>query len=252
MSAFDNDNKDKAPEDKNYLEELVGEGKKFRDAESLAKGKFESDQHISNLERQLSELREDLEKDDKVDKLLELVRSQIKDQDPPAKSPNGGTGNEHGDGKSPSDTSSDLTEEQLKSLIESHLSEHETTNQRKKNLEEVDKALDEHFGERAGTHLQAKATELNLSLKEMEEMAARNPRAFFQLIGLNTKGKPTPSMMMGGGRSDEVGAGPKDGRRDFAFYQKMRRENKKLYYTPTMQHQMFLDSKELGPSFYET
>ena len=35
--------------------ELVGEGKKFSDVESLAKGKLESDKHVENLENQIKE-----------------------------------------------------------------------------------------------------------------------------------------------------------------------------------------------------
>src|SRR5260370_19729043 len=44
---------------KNYLGELVGEGKKVKDPESLAKGKYISDNYIQILERRLDEMRSD-------------------------------------------------------------------------------------------------------------------------------------------------------------------------------------------------
>jgi len=44
---------------KNYLAELVGEGKKFKTQEDLARGKAESDAYIKILEKRSDELRND-------------------------------------------------------------------------------------------------------------------------------------------------------------------------------------------------
>ena len=41
-------------------EDLVGEGKKFKTIDDLAKGKAQADTHITNLEKELAELRQDL------------------------------------------------------------------------------------------------------------------------------------------------------------------------------------------------
>jgi len=44
---------------KNYYEDLVGQDKKFKDNETLAKAKVQSDIFIKHLERQQDELRKD-------------------------------------------------------------------------------------------------------------------------------------------------------------------------------------------------
>src|SRR5678815_2601198 len=44
---------------KDYLTELVGEGKKFKSPQELARGKYEADQYVRTLERQKDELRSD-------------------------------------------------------------------------------------------------------------------------------------------------------------------------------------------------
>ena len=44
---------------KDYLAELVGEGKKFKTDKDLARGKYEADLYVKTLERQLDELRND-------------------------------------------------------------------------------------------------------------------------------------------------------------------------------------------------
>jgi hypothetical protein len=78
----------------NFLENLVGDGKKFtdpealaNDPEALAKGKYEADKFVKDLERQNAELREDLEKTAKLDELMELVRNQNKTEVQPVNTP---------------------------------------------------------------------------------------------------------------------------------------------------------------------
>lgn len=253
MSVFDEtksqETTEQTQEEKDYLEELVGEGKKFKDAQALAKGKFESDRYIQNLERQLNELREDLTKEDKIDQLMELVRSQNNQS---TNNPPNGVGNEDaGGGEDPNGTSSDLTEERLRELIESTVTERENTTKRQSNLNEVDRTLEEKFGDKAGHFVNEKAKELGMSLKEMEDLAARNPRAFFQLTGVNQSAR-SQSTLVGGGRPGETETSSSRGEvRNFAYYQKMRRENKSKYYTPEVQHQYIKDAEAMGDSFFE-
>src|SRR2546426_10450626 len=56
------DNTDLPPEvdpNKDYLAELVGDGKKFKTSQDLARGKFEADQYIEVLKRRQDEMRAD-------------------------------------------------------------------------------------------------------------------------------------------------------------------------------------------------
>lgn len=233
-----------------YFERLVGEDKKFKTEEDLAKGKWESDEYIQHLKAEVEQMRSDIAKEDKVNELLELVRSQNGQGTQNTTSGQGGGNDNAGGGEDPNDTSSGLTEERLRTLIESTVSEREATSQRQKNLGEVETTLEGAYGEKSGEFLKGKASELGMSLKEMEDVAARNPRAFFQLVGLNQKSS-NQSTFVGGSRSTEGDAKTKTGRRNFNYWNELRKTDKKRYYSPENQHQRFMDAKEQGPAFYE-
>ena len=65
-----------------YVTKLAeAKGDNWKDPEVLAKGKIEADSHIEQLERQLSEMKEDLGKQDYAKQLLENCR--IRPQTPP-------------------------------------------------------------------------------------------------------------------------------------------------------------------------
>src|SRR5687767_13359404 len=74
---FSNPDQGQEQEPSNYLEALVGEGKKFKDLEALARGKWESDRMITHKNREFDQLREDyLKKDEELKtraRLEELV-----------------------------------------------------------------------------------------------------------------------------------------------------------------------------------
>jgi len=69
----------------NYVNQLVGEGKKFKDLEALAKGKLEADRHIGEITKTLDELRAELAKQDYAKSLLEQMSkgSETRQDEPP-------------------------------------------------------------------------------------------------------------------------------------------------------------------------
>src|SRR4029450_8159059 len=77
---------------KNYLEELVGEGKKFKTPEDLARGKAESDSFIERLQKELhglrNELKSRLQLEEVVDRISSASKSPISEQ-PPREPDNG-------------------------------------------------------------------------------------------------------------------------------------------------------------------
>src|SRR5437773_6950457 len=75
---------------KNYLEDLVGDGKKFKSPEELARGKFESDTYIKILEKRLDEYRDDilsLRKENVTNKRLEDLVNQLSNKSPNSETP---------------------------------------------------------------------------------------------------------------------------------------------------------------------
>jgi len=242
MSAFDT-NAPKPEEDdqitEDFLGHLVGEGKKFTDNEALARGKHESDRHVTNLERQLAELREDLAQGAQITELMELVRnqSQTATEVPPV--------------DDSSDTSSgQMSPEELKALIEDHVSERDKRSTEAMNLAEVEGALHDKYGESAVRIMHDRAIRMDMTVDELKTLASRNPKAFYRLIGMDQDNTPEPGNMIGGGQRSESGQKRNANVRNFAWYQQKRRENKGAYYAPTFQAQLAKDAEEQGDAFY--
>lgn len=232
-------------EQTDYLEQLVGEGKKFKDPEALARGKAEADEFIENLKRQNQELKEDLEKASKLDQILEEIRSN--EAAKPSTARNDDPGEGEGD---PSKTSSGLTDEQLQALIEKTLSQRETEGRANKNLSEVNRVIGEKYGSKAAEFLKSRADEIGLSVVKMKELAAENPKAFYRLVGLDGN-SPNKGVEVGGNRlnsESSLSGGTNQTRAD--YYRELRKADRRRYFSPEVQMQMFKEIKELGKDVF--
>jgi DNA polymerase III alpha subunit (gram-positive type) len=226
-----------------YLQKLVeAKGENWKDPEVLAKGKLEADGYIKTLEEQLAQMREDLKKQEYQAQVLEQLQNKAADSTA-AKT---GVPNDNGSTEAQNTTAS-LSEEDLKSLVEQTLTQREQQASVKQNLAQVDKALDDIFGTEALAVVQKKAQELGMSIERMQDIAAESPNAFFALIGEKPK-QPMNPMIQGSVRTEGVNM-QASAERDWSYYQKLRRENKNLYYTPKIQQQLMEDKMRLGDKF---
>jgi len=163
------------------LDALVGEGKKFADAEALAKGKAQADEHISTVEQENATLKEQLEaatlaagKTAPVEELL----AAIKEANTTQQSSEGGQ-----------TMSADELQDVIKSVLQTEKSaETKATNRAKGNalvLKAVDgdvEAARALVAERAGT--------LGMTPAQLAELSEDSPEAFATLIDPKTS---TPS-----------------------------------------------------------
>lgn len=232
------------PTQSSFLQKLVeAKGEQWKDPEVLAKGKLEADNYISELERQLEELRQDTGKQDFAKQLLEEIQKK-------ATAPNTVTeslpNNDNVGTKSEGTPQPNVSEEDLKSLVEKTLVEREAKATVEQNLATVEKELEAKFGTEASSVVAKKAQELGMSLKRMEEIASESPTAFFALIGE----KRQVINPLGNGTIRTEGANfSQTNERNWAYYQKLRRENKSLYFTPKIQQQLMEDKRRLGDKF---
>jgi hypothetical protein len=227
-----------------FLAQLVeAKGENWKDPEVLAKGKLESDKYIQELERQIAELKEDVTKEDYAAKILQ----EIRDKATASNTVNQSLPNDNNVGTKEEGTPQPtLSEEDLKSLVEKTLLEREAKATVDQNLSTVEKELEAKFGTEAGSVVKAKAEELGIGLAKLEEIAKESPTAFFALIG--EKRQPTSTMLSGTVRTEGANF-TQSTERDWSYYQKLRRENKKLYYTPKVQRQLMEDKARLGDKF---
>lgn len=225
-----------------FLNQLVGEGKKFKDLEALAKGKLEADRHIGEITKTLDELRAELAKQDYAKSLLEKMSkgSETVAEQPPPNIP------------SSSNTENTMTQSasDIESLVEKVITEKEKNRTVSQNLAVVSKEMESKFGDKAGQILNSKSQELGMSLDKLKEIAAESPTAFFQLIGVSASRPTAATAPQSSIRSETFNSNSQD--RDFDYYQKLRKENRSLYYSPKIQNMMLQDRNRLGDRFYKS
>ena len=239
-SAFDanadqpkpNENKDG---ESTLLSELVGEGKKYRDVEALAKSRKEADEFIEKLKSENEELRQLMDKavtEEQVAAMLEKVKAS-EDTKPT-------------EGNQPT-----LDADKLRELIRSEQSAMSQEEKRNANVRTVDKTLQEHFGsaDKAGQYLRERAEALGVSIEYMQTTAAQSPAAFFKLVDFQGDKRPSSGVHTKGSVNTESFGQAQGSKRDWAYYQKLRREQPKVYYSASTQAQMIQDKVELGKNF---
>ena len=230
-----------------WMAKVVAEkGDKWSDPQTIAKGYVSSQEYIKQLEQQVNELKEDMTKQDYSQELLEQLRQ--KQATPTAKEPTS-VPNDSTSGDTKGDTNSVVDEEKLKSLITQTLTEREKQNTATQNLQTADARLKELYGTEVGKVMDTKASELGMSKQRLAEIASESPTAFFRLIGEQAKAE-TNSLPKSSVNTARAEFTRPSGERNNDFYQKLRRENKKLYYSPKTQQQMMNDRLALGAKFF--
>jgi len=225
-----------------FTEQLVGEGKKFRDVESLAKGKLEADRHIADITRTLTELREEVAKQDYAKTLLEQLQS---------KGAGSGTANTEDSlttRNSATENTTQTREVDIEALVEQAITKKEKTRTFEQNIAAANDVMVSQYGDRAGEVLKLKAQELSISVDRLKEIAAESPTAFLQLVTDSSKKSTDKVVMPSSVRQDSLASNTSE--RTFNYYQKIRKENKSQYYSPKVQRMLMEDRLRLGEKFY--
>jgi len=233
---------------KNYLEELVGEGKKFKDNQALAKGKAESDIFIKTLEREKKELLEDYTKlREEVNtraSLQDLVTqlAQVKAQSASNENPEDGLGNE-------TRNEPVIKPEDIEKLVSNKLSELKQSEKRQTNLDTVRQALTKKFGSNYQTS--QLANRIGVDEKTFIDMAANHPTVVIKSLGLEESRKddsfspPPPSSR------SSASFVPETTDRTDKYYERMRREDPQKYHSREIQLQRHADAQRLGEGFFD-
>lgn len=226
-------------EDQVVATDLVGEGKKYRDLDALAKAKLEADKHIERIERENAELRQDFTKTKTVEELLEKLEAKLgtsreENQPPPEKPVSKAAGNNEG-----------LSQADVLALVEGHVTQKEQERTRSQNIDHAKRELKASFGDKYAEVLKTKAEELGLTIEDMTAMAAKSPSALIKLVSSSKSNEPLSSPPKGirMNTSDSKG-------RDYAYYTNLRKTDPKAYHSREVQWQMHKDAEKMGPSFY--
>ncbi len=213
------------------LEDLVGEGKKFKTTEDLARGKAESDLYIARLEEEQRGLREDLAKKVGSEETLEQLRAEMSKLQPADK---------------PKDnTSPELTAANIAELVKESVTALEESRTANQNVVTANDALVRHYGseEKARAGFEAKAIEVGMTVESLKNLAATSPTAFVKLMGLEA-GAPAKDDPLGTNKSDVNPVAvdlhnPVAVEGTKAYFDAMRKSDKNKYWTPAVQNLIF-------------
>ena len=206
-------------------------GDQWSDPQALAKGYIHAQDRIKELEQFEAKAKEQ----DYAKALLDRLQEQA---------PTSTSGNpEEPSTKGSSDEGNTTANpEDIQSLIERSLSEREAKAISDRNIELANDYLESTFGDAAEARVNEAAKRLGMTKDALRSIAENSPEAFKALV---TKGevqtnKTVPSSV------NTTDFNSNSSERNQAFYSKLRRENKSLYYSADIQRQMFDDRVRLG------
>ena len=218
------------------LESLVGPGKKFADAEALAKGKAESDAFITKLVDEKRTLEQEalrLQNENLKLKARSSILNQLDDSD--------NDNDNNTQTKVTPDVKGLSPEDVAKMIKNDKLEERKLANQR-----EVDAVISRVLGDKAKEVLTAKAGELGLTPEALVDLAKDNPRLFYASVGINPNATTTNSSMYQPGNSSvDSNSQPV---RNKAFYDKLQKDMGTLKFIrdSKLQVQLHKDAQALG------
>lgn len=226
------------------LSSLVGEGKKFKTAADLARGKLEADTFIKKIQDENNALRALLKNSDELQRGTEIMENLL------TRVSKGTLVEEQRAQPTPNESSNQsqaLTSRDVEVLFK---------NLRQKEREDANEAaalakLQTTYGDKTEEYLTKKASELNLDVAVVKATARKSPSAFFNLIGehqLNNRNQ-MPSAARGTVNTSAVAELSNDyGLRNKKYYDKLQKEMgvKKFVLDRALQTQMHKDMTSLG------
>lgn len=223
-----------------HLTNLVGEGKKFKTVDDLAKGKLEADRYIEQLTTEQKELRQaysELESKLKAGQTVEEVLKKMQDS----------RGSE--DGNQPGNT---IAPEDILKLVDERLSKRKSEETKYANQIEAQAAVLKHFNnneQKAREFVQQEAKRLGMNPDELRDIGAQSPAAFTRLLGLSQPRAQGPNFQSEvNTESQDYGSG---GTRNEVYYRELRQKLGHKFWEPNIQQQRMRDRQALGERYFK-
>jgi hypothetical protein len=223
-----------------YIDELVGEGKKFKDVASLARGKKAADQYIEVLKEHLAEAQKELTTRTSLESFLDQMKGQKNEMTPEPVTPSS-PGREN---EVPLDDST------LESKLEQLLAKRESERTRETNMQYVNRVLTEQFGTEAKQIIKKTASDSGMSVEDLQSLALSSPKAFFRLVGVTDTPAPSAAPVVARNGFNSAATPQNGGTRNKAYYDKLKVSDPKKYFSNEITVQMMRDRQALGDKFY--
>lgn len=248
-TLFDGKAAPKAPvaEPASYLEVLVGDGKKFKDQESLARGKYESDQFIETLQTELAEAREEANKRKTVEEMVEKIMTRSESDSRPNASNQDIKPVENAEGDK-------LSIQDVEKLFNKKLQEATSVSRKQSNVDKVQRELQNLWGDNYKTMLTQKTHEFGVPQEFLASMAEDHPDAFLKLVGdWGPKKESAPSALPRSVFNTTAlsnNSNSNNNVKNNKYFEKMRKETPANYWKPETQMAIHAAAFEMGDAFY--
>ena len=208
------------------LSALVGDGKKFKTVEDLAKSKLEADMFIDQLKDELQGIRKELETRLRAEDAIDALKKPKSDPSPV--------------------TAADLLPE-INKVVKETLSQVEKDKFAFENVREANNYVIEKMGGKAEAEafVMKKADELGVPLEWFKDMAARSPKALYSTLGLDAA--PAPAQTGTKGNVNTMAKdkdSPNTAKGSKAYYESMRKEKPAIYWSAPVQKEIFEATKK--------
>lgn len=222
---------------KDYLDELVGDGKKFKDTAALARAKVESDAFIERLkkekEKETAALRAALDERDKIEDVVDKAfrRNESVNQNQP-------DGTERADLPQTPDVST---------LVQQEFDRRTDEANRRQNVDFCKQKLAEAYGEGFQNVANSKARTLGTSVEYLAALAETQPNLFLSLMLPQKAGETFVAPPRG-----SVQSAPPSGEqpRTLSWYKKQY-PNPKDYWNASVQNEIHKQAQKLGADFFD-
>jgi len=217
---------------------------KDKPPEEVLKAKVESDLYIKTLTSRMDELRGDylkLREEHQASAQLKDLIDQLK-QAKPNEDTLPDTNRENVNQPS-------LKAEDIDTMLEQKLTARERLNKQTENFNMVKAKLREQFGDNSNSILRQRMDTLGLDQAFVDELAKNHPSVFFRTFGMDQQERrdsfnPPPRSNQ---RQDSFA--PRVQKRDWNYYQELKKSNPRLYLDPKISVQMHQDALEQGDAF---
>lgn len=214
-----------------YLEGLVGDGKKYASVDNAMKSIPSAQDHIGRLEQENSDLRANLAQ---AEDLKSVVENNLNAPDSSVSA------------QAPVTPGANVD---INTMIDDRMNARSAHDKASANIAVVDRAMKDKFGDKAQDVLASKASELGVAQQFLQDTAVQSPKAFLSLFGMSDQNNAAMAVTtttsnisteaMGNAHAP-VNAGTE------AYYDNMRRTNSSQYYSPRVQQQLNADMVKPG------
>lgn len=219
-------------EGEDIVSQLVGEGKKFKDANALAKGKMQSDVFIQKLIQEKRQLEAEINKRQSVEEVFNKLRSEPPVGNPPPENRQEETG---------------LKPEDINRLVQEAINSKTKEQTEADNLRQVTTTLEERLGPNYQAEMRQRVKELGIGEEFATGLAKSNPKAFLKLVGADA---PVQRDLFNPPRNELRTTPRGNPEKTYSYYEKLRKTDPEAYWSA--QSEMFEQLKRLGDeAFYK-